>query len=175
MEFLNQYEASIRYRPLDDEVDYGQSKLFDSGIDSIFLPSHKSADPLIWAARCTACFGDKPVYILIPGRRFDVLGTRHGRGKGWYDRFLSQVPVGWLRIGIADASQLSALPLNYQSWDEPVDWVVVYDAPAWRVYQTSRRIEKDLHHCSNLLFVGLQDFTHSCRCVELDIPVSNGR
>lgn len=166
MEFLSKYTASIRYRPLDDEVDYGQSKLFhdlrtsgsrsgkhdasvnqlncisrvfDSGIDSILLPSQKNADPLVWAARCTARFVDKTVYILIPGRRFDVLGTRHGRGNGWYDRFLSRVPVEWLRIGIADVSQLSALPLSCQSWDEPVDWIAVYDAPAWKVYQTNRR------------------------------------
>lgn len=139
MEFLRKYTASIRYRPLGDEADYGQSKLFDTGIDSIFLPSHKNADPLTWAARCIARFGDNPVYILVPGRRFDIFGTRHGRGTGWYDRFLSGVPVGWLRIGIADVSQLSTLPLNHQTWDEPVDWIAVYDAPAWKVYQTDRR------------------------------------
>ncbi|MCR4307188.1 MAG: hypothetical protein NUV80_01355 [Candidatus Berkelbacteria bacterium] len=139
MKFLSQYQASIRYRPMEDEVDYNESQIFDSGIDSIFLPSQKSADPLTWAAHCIDRFGDKPVYILIPGRRFDIFGTRHGRGTGWYDRFLSGVPTGWLRIGIVDVSQLSTSPLKHKSWDEPVDWIAVYDAPAWNIYKTNRR------------------------------------
>jgi len=64
------------------------------------------------------------VYVLVPGRRFDRFGTRHGRGGGWYDRFLSAVPRTWLRVGVLRPDQLRDEPLSRQDWDEPMDWLV---------------------------------------------------
>ena len=139
MNFLAQYKASIRYLPLIDEVDYNKCKFFKSDSNGILLPNHKDADPFDWAATCVTRYGNIPVYILIPGQKFDILGTRHGRGDGWYDRFLSRVPSLWLRIGIADISQFSSLPLKRHNWDEPVDWIMIHDASAWKAYKTDRR------------------------------------
>lgn len=70
--------------------------------------------------------GDAPTLILLPGRAFDEAGTRHGQGGGWYDRFLSRVPVEWVRLGVCFSNQLSPIPLEAKPWDEPVDALYVY-------------------------------------------------
>lgn len=63
-------------------------------------------------------------------------GTRRGKGGGWYDRFLSQIPPHWLRIGVADKSQISGTKLLGQEWDESVQWLAVRDGSSWYVLCT---------------------------------------
>ncbi|MEI7512658.1 MAG: 5-formyltetrahydrofolate cyclo-ligase [Candidatus Uhrbacteria bacterium] len=69
------------------------------------------------------------VYLLIPGMRFDRFGTRKGRGGGWYDRFLSAVPRTWLRVGVCSPETWSETRLEQNTWDEPMDWLLIEKTP----------------------------------------------
>lgn len=61
--------------------------------------------------------------ILVPGLAFDSKGGRLGRGGGYYDRFLAQVPRGVPRVGIAFREQLvEHVPV--EPHDCPVDAVI---------------------------------------------------
>lgn len=72
-------------------------------------------------------FADIPL-IVVPGVAFDRRGFRMGRGRGYYDRFLSQLPPfdgrkGTFRLGICFPFQLAdQLPVD--TWDLPVDEVL---------------------------------------------------
>jgi len=155
---IEKYNASILYTPLQNEVDY-HDPLFPIKYPAknIILPTNKTDNPLEWAIKCNEIFKNDLPLILIPGKEFDIYGTRHGRGFGWYDRFLSQVPATWLRIGIVNASKLHFEKLTRKPWDEPVDWIVAFDHSAtsscpptsscsatsscssWKVYKTFAR------------------------------------
>lgn len=84
--------------------------------------------------------GNAPGAVLMPGRRFDAAGTRHGQGGGWYDRFLARVPDEWLRIGFSYDDQLSPTPLIRKEWDQQMDYVVVVsrETGAVQVYASGR-------------------------------------
>lgn len=62
--------------------------------------------------------------IIVPGLAFDRTGNRLGRGKGYYDRFLSSLPPSGLRkIGVCWSIQLlDQIPVA--SHDVPMDCVV---------------------------------------------------
>lgn len=135
-ELIMTCEASILYEPLNDEIDYNnQSFLFKMLTNNIVLPQAKNSDPFSWAAICSTKFRNTKTYILIPGTAFDTQGTRHGKGGGWYDRFLSKLPPTWLKIGIAYDSQISHSPLKRESWDVPVDYVLVRTSSTWIAYK----------------------------------------
>ena len=59
---------------------------------------------------------------IIPGRAFTPDGTRLGRGKGYYDRFLAHY-IG-TTIGVAFSCQIcNTLPID--PWDRPLNKVIV--------------------------------------------------
>ncbi|MDR2705154.1 MAG: 5-formyltetrahydrofolate cyclo-ligase [Planctomycetaceae bacterium] len=61
--------------------------------------------------------------VLVPGFAFDKSGNRLGRGKGYYDRFLSQFTSETLLIGLAFECQIvEQVPVDV--WDCPVSIVV---------------------------------------------------
>lgn len=122
---LSSYQVFITYVPLRGEVDFSTPVPLPKGTVAYTIPPRASLDPLEEARRITSMIGTTPTVILIPGRRFDASGTRHGQGGGWYDRFLSMVPREWLRIGFCYEDQLSPAPLKRESWDQAMDYVVV--------------------------------------------------
>ena len=69
--------------------------------------------------------------IFVPGVAFTSDGRRLGRGGGYYDRFLADLPPTTWRIGVCHARQLRAdLPID--GHDVPVDELLIApeDPPA---------------------------------------------
>ncbi len=61
--------------------------------------------------------------IIVPGVAFTASGARLGRGRGYYDRYLSQPALRAFRVGVCYAHQIvDALPV--ESHDIPMHRVV---------------------------------------------------
>jgi len=132
---LSSYEFLITYKPLADEV----SVDVPSGIEAFALPADASQDPAQVAHEAARRSNGRRTALILPGTSFDASGTRHGRGAGWYDRFLRAAPNEWLRIGVCAARQWSAQPLTRKPWDEPVDYVLVYKDGNAELIETKAR------------------------------------
>ena len=127
---LAPFHAFVTYEPLRTDVPFTDYVSLEHA-DTIYgIKPRASLDPVEEARKSKetlSCQGSTltEVAIFIPGRRFDTLGTRHGQGGGWYDRFLAQVPNTWLRVGFCYDDQFSNEPLVRQSWDQAMDAVCV--------------------------------------------------
>lgn len=62
---------------------------------------------------------------IVPGIVFDRRGYRIGRGKGFYDRFLSSNRQ-CISVGFCYSFQMVML-CPHRNWDVPVDWVITED------------------------------------------------
>ncbi len=72
---------------------------------------------------CPRASVDDMDLILVPGVAFDLRKNRLGRGKGYYDRFLKDIPPQTTKIGVCFSFQLlESLPVN--SRDIRVDFVI---------------------------------------------------
>jgi 5-formyltetrahydrofolate cyclo-ligase len=134
---FTQATLGIFYSAKPDEPDC--SELQRSVRAHVVLPASASDDPFVYATDLVASYPNSRVVIFVPGRQFDLTGTRHGRGGGWYDRFLSRVPHEWIRIGVARQSDVSIAPLVHEPWDEPMDWLLIETDGAWTAYETHAR------------------------------------
>lgn len=117
----------VTYVPLRTEVSFRERFPIQAGAPEYEILPRGSLDPGIEVAQAVRTLSGLPVAILMPGRRFDVFGTRLGQGGGWYDRFLSVAPVEWLRVGFCFSDQFSPTPLVRMPHDEPVDVVCVVE------------------------------------------------
>jgi 5-formyltetrahydrofolate cyclo-ligase len=62
-------------------------------------------------------------FVLVPARAFDRKGNRLGRGKGFYDRFLSRLPERTIKCVVGyDCQLLEEVP--HDAGDAAVDLVV---------------------------------------------------
>jgi len=62
--------------------------------------------------------------VLVPGLAFDLSGGRLGRGKGFYDRFLKELPSTVYKLGICFSEQIQdQLPRDHIQ-DQTVDCVI---------------------------------------------------
>jgi hypothetical protein len=77
--------------------------------------------------------------IFLPGQKFDLTGTRKGRGFGWYDRLLAELPSDWIRVGIATESQLENITLIRNPWDQPIDWLIWKKKNYWEIIETKQK------------------------------------
>jgi 5,10-methenyltetrahydrofolate synthetase len=129
---LRDADVVIGYEPLSDEADY-RSYFKTHGIQepSEIIPPDPTASPGELANRFVLQYEEKKVAVLIPGRLFDLSGTRYGRGGGWYDRFLSYVPEQWTRIGVLRESEFNDEPLKRELWDQPVDYLLIDRNGVW--------------------------------------------
>ena len=63
-----------------------------------------------------------PLLLLVPSLAVDAQGYRLGRGKGYYDRMLAQLPpTGWLAIGVCPRQTLN---WPDDPWDKPLHGVL---------------------------------------------------
>ena len=138
---LSKYPVGIEYMPREKEVSPLDLLVTLTPRIVYTIQPRASLIPASEAAAAERVVGYRHAFILIPGRHFDAAGTRHGTGGGWYDRFLGIVPHTWLRIGCCYADQFSDESLARQTWDEPVDEVVVFDTTSGEVrfYETRAR------------------------------------
>lgn len=122
---LEHIDLIVTYVPVRSEVDFSTILPSLEGKDTYEIKPDAALDPFTEARRALSVAHGRSTAILVPGRRFDATGTRHGKGAGWYDRFLATVPSSWIRIGFCTDEQFSSEPLVRESWDEPMDYLVV--------------------------------------------------
>lgn len=123
---LSSYSTFVTYQPLRTEAAFDFVS-FPADAKRYEIPPRAALDPVEEAKKAMAFAASGDTVIFIPGRKFDTLGTRHGQGGGWYDRFLAHAPREWLRIGFCYSDQLSPTPLTRESWDQAMDYVVAID------------------------------------------------
>jgi 5-formyltetrahydrofolate cyclo-ligase len=66
---------------------------------------------------------DGRLMVFIPGLLFDRQGNRLGRGGGWYDRALGNLPQRGIFVGLAYEFQLIET-LAVQPWDQKVQLII---------------------------------------------------
>ena len=78
------------------------------------------------AARCAAFFCALPDFIVVPGVAFTAAAARMGRGRGYYDKYLSQPGFRGVKAGVCYAHQLVG-ELPVEPHDVFMDYVVTND------------------------------------------------
>lgn len=137
---LPSFPVRLSYRPLSDEIDPDQIPLLHTirPVTTILMPQTSLRDPVETAKTVIKIQAERQAHILVPGQAFDAKGTRHGRGGGWYDRLLANLPISVLRIGIVAPGQYKSHLLIRQPWDEPMDWLIYFDTD-WTTHETHAR------------------------------------
>ncbi len=140
-QLLKTHTSRLSYTALKDEQDPNMIPLLQQiQTESVSLvPQTPLTDPIALADTFSKTLIPSKTHILIPGQAFDLTGTRHGRGNGWYDRFLAHLPHEMPRLGMVPQGHLSTRPLIRQAWDEPMDWIVYKQGETWLIHRTNAR------------------------------------
>lgn len=124
-------DTVMLYYSLPDEVDThtlvdslvaaGKEVLLPKVLDGENMEARRYTGPADLAEGCLhllepvgAAFTDlaSVPLIIVPGLSFDSNGHRLGRGRGYYDRFLSQLPQAW-KIGVCFSFQrVDSVPVS---------------------------------------------------------------
>lgn len=72
--------------------------------------------------------------IIVPGVVFDKKGNRIGHGKGYYDNFLSKIPISTPIIGLAYDFQITDKIWDVDSWDVPMRGIITESGWAFKNY-----------------------------------------
>jgi 5-formyltetrahydrofolate cyclo-ligase len=92
-----------------------------AGPDELIPGSHGIREPDI--SRCPAVPAAEIDLVLVPGLGFSKTGTRLGRGRGHYDRFLATLTPSAVRGGVCFACQfVPGLPA--EPHDVSMSWIV---------------------------------------------------
>lgn len=76
----------------------------------------------------------RPEWALIPGIAFDLKGSRLGRGKGFYDRYLNRHEI--IKIGLCSSGQLlEEIPV--EAHDHRMNYIIT-EKFCWDVTQQKR-------------------------------------
>lgn len=68
--------------------------------------------------------------VLLPGLAFDAHGGRLGRGGGYYDRLLGQIPESTARVGVTSLGAIvDRVPMDQN--DAHVDWIATETGIEW--------------------------------------------
>lgn len=129
----------VLYQPVSMETD-PEILPFNLPNKRVVVPVGLATNPKIFGSNLTKEFGSLNGVILIPGRQFDKFGGRHGKGWGWYDRFLSVVPAKWIRVGICSQNEFSTTRLVIQEWDKLMDWIIINDNGLFIFHETLARV-----------------------------------
>ena len=103
------------------------------------MPNENFPNPFDYSIWLKKNCANRQTTLLVPGQQFDLFGTRHGRGGGWYDRLLSKLPPHWQRIGITKEKNLTHSYLLRQPHDQPVDWLIYRVGGGWHAFETGAR------------------------------------
>lgn len=122
---LEEATGFVTYAPLRGEASFREFFTLPNEVAEYPILPRASLVPFKEAEKAMVHLKDRKVAVLLPGRQFDVRGTRKGQGGGWYDRFLAVVPREWIRVGFCRAGALSDTPLTRNVWDQAVDYVCV--------------------------------------------------
>jgi 5-formyltetrahydrofolate cyclo-ligase len=107
--------------PVIEELDGRQFMIHTEihGLDDLAQGHFGLSEPV---ARSTASLEGLDA-VVVPLSAFDRDGNRLGYGKGFYDRFLSELPRSVARVGLAFALQeVEQIPTH--SLDQPLDIVI---------------------------------------------------
>jgi len=97
-------------------------RINDNWSDTVTRGAHGIPEPQYNLATAFDDSKSSDSAIIVPGLAFDKAGNRLGRGKGYYDRFLSKHMVNSLKIGVGFSIQcLDKVP--YESHDIGLDWI----------------------------------------------------
>ena len=83
----------------------------------------RSAEPSVAERPCDPAEID---FIVVPGVAFTAAGARMGRGRGYYDKYLSQSGFRGVKAGVCYAHQL-VVELPVELHDVFMDYVVTND------------------------------------------------
>ncbi len=74
-------------------------------------------------AKAKAAFPSDVECVVVPGLAFDKARRRLGRGAGFYDRFLGQLPAGTFKVALAFSFQVFP-EIPHEAHDQTLDEVL---------------------------------------------------